>query len=490
VSLIRQTAWASAAAIALALSRFAIVAIVARRSPAETFGQFAYGQWIVDLAFLVCSLGATGFIGRYLAEYRHDSKVVAAIVRRWRPFAIALPWAAGAAALIGAGVSGLALSPFGMGMLAFWTIANGAWAMQTAALNGMQRFDLIFFANMFAGCVMIAGALLVPVAEGDASALFALMAVCALIGTAIGLNQTFRLAAVAAGPIDGFRWRSASVYAFNVWITAILWNLVWSRGELPIVRTHLGDAGVARYAAALTLFGGAVQAVMMIASGAAPHLTRLWGEGSRTAATSMALALMDVQILAAGAAALALIGLGPELMHLAFGVAYRQDAQVLSVLGIGLLAMAVSGQSHLLQLVTDARFTRNVALLGLVVLLVAAVVLVTTLGITGAAVARAGAMLSMAGATLLATQARWGRTAFSGRNFLIALVAVAISTGVATWLGEERPVWRAITSTVALVALCAMIRNTGGRAVLTTVLARIWRERATGANAPGGTRRS
>ncbi|WP_306581080.1 hypothetical protein, partial [Dokdonella sp.] len=134
MSLIRQTAWAASAAVVLAGSRFVFTAIIARQMSPAVFGQFVYGQWLADLSFLVCSLGATGVIGRYLAEYRSDSRVGSMIVRKWIPYAAGLPFMAGLVSLVGAWISNLSLSTFGATMLMVWAVANGVWAMQTAAL--------------------------------------------------------------------------------------------------------------------------------------------------------------------------------------------------------------------------------------------------------------------------------------------------------------------------------------------------------------------
>ena len=90
----------------------------------------------------------------------------------------------------------------------------------------------------------------------------------------------------------------------NIWITALLWALVWSRGELPIVRAFLGDSGVAHYSAALTLLGGAIAGVSLGIGGVAPQLTRLWGEGKHAEALATARRVMDIQVLLCGGAAL------------------------------------------------------------------------------------------------------------------------------------------------------------------------------------------
>jgi O-antigen/teichoic acid export membrane protein len=420
MSLLRHSAWAAAAAITLTVSRFAFAAIVARRLVQAAYGQYAYGQWLIDLAFLVCSLGATGAVSRYAAEFRHDAGLLAAFFRRWRPFALGLPWVGSLAVLAGVWLSGMALTPFALVMLACWAVANGMWAMQTAALTGLQRFDLIFAANAFAGLVIVTGALLLPLVPSDPGRLFGLMALASGGGAVVGLSITFRQGKVQVDAIESARWRTIRGYAMNIWVTALLWSLVWSRGEMPIVRGYLGDVGVAHYAPALTLFGGAVQGVMLGVAGVAPQLTRLWGEGRQAQAVATARAVMNVQLLLSAGAALVLICLGPELVTLAFGKAYVDAAKPLAIFGLGLVAMSVSLQNHLLQIATDARFTRNTTLLGLLLLFSTAFLLIPRLGLDGAALARGGTLVALAGISSLAVVHRWGRKATSARNLTIA----------------------------------------------------------------------
>ena len=162
----------------------------------------------------------------------------------------------------------------------------------------------------------------------------------------------------------------------NMWLTALLTSLVWSRGEYPFVRAVLGDEGLARYAAPMTLFAGSVQLVMLGTAGVAPYLTDLWGRGRRESAIALARWLMSLQLLFCCLAALALTLLDGELLGLAFGAEYRDNDHVLPILSVGLIALAVSAPNHLLQLATDARFNRNFIVVGVLLLFLLALLLI------------------------------------------------------------------------------------------------------------------
>ena len=473
MSLVRHSASAAAAAIILAGSRFTLAAVLARELSLSAFGQFAYGQWLVDISFLMCSLGVTAAAGRYFAEYRHDPLLLSAVALRWRRYALGLPLAAGLAAGAGSWVSGMAMDPTATVWLAIWTFLSGLWAMQTAALTGLQRFNRILLANLVTGIVMVCGALVWPLPASDPANAFTLMAFATGTGVAFSATRIGGRPPAARRGIEITRWRSIRSFAANMWITALLWSLVWSRGEMPIVRAYLGDLGVAHYAAALTVFGGAIQAVMMAVSGLAPHLTRLWGEGRRPEAIALARKAMDLQLLACGLGSVWLACLSPELMGIAFGAAYRGQAGILVILSVGLLAMAVSAQNHLLQLATDARFNRNSTLVGLGVLLTFAVWLVIGFGLPGAAFARTLATSALAGMSLAVARSHFGRGAYSPWN-VGAVVVLAVSSGLLTLGSPDATLpLRACAALGASALLGAAVRHADGRALGSAMLVRL-----------------
>jgi O-antigen/teichoic acid export membrane protein len=275
-----------------------------------------------------------------------------------------------------------------------------------------------------------------------------------------------------------------------MWITALLWSLVWSRGEMPIVRGHLGDLGIAHYAAALTLFGGAIQAVMLAVSGLAPHLTRLWGEGRRPEAIALARDVMDVQLLACGLGSVWLACVSPELMGTAFGAAYRDQAANLVILSVGLVAMAPSAHNHLLQIATDARFSRNSTIVGLVVLLASALLLVSGFGLAGAAFARTLAMSVLAGVTLAVARSYFGSGAFSLRNLTIVWILAISSTTLALWCPDASLPFRAFMAFATSSLLFAGVHNANGHVLASAILKRLRHQVRLAHRAESSTRRA
>lgn len=458
----RQALLAALAAITLTGARFAASAIAARRLSQADFGQFAYVMWLVDIAFLVCSLGATGAVGRYAAEFRSDPEQLAAFMHRWRRWAAGLPLLAGLAAVLGVWLSGMPHDSASLTLVALWAAVQGRWAMQTAALTGGQRFDAILRANVLAGVVMLSGMVLLPLGASGLPLVFALMATSGCVGALTGTSHVRQLGTGAIATLSPETWRSIRRYAANIWLTAMLWAFVWSRGEFPIVRLYLGDEGVAAYAAAMTLFGGAVQAVMLGVSGVAPQLTRLWGEGRAQEALETARRVMAMQLAACGVAALALICFGSEVITMAFGERYRDGSGVLVVLSVGLVSLTLSTQNHILQIATDARFNRNTSLLGLVALMLLAFALTPSLGIEGAALARASTMGLLAVISVIVARRHWG----GGAVALDALVVTWILCGVvglaAYAIGDQLIGVRITAFLLGLTTLTATLRRNDG----------------------------
>jgi len=407
-SLKKDAFWSAGAAIVLTGSRFALAAVLARRLSQEAFGQYAYAQWLVDISFLLFAFGATGAVSRYAAEYRHDTALLSRFLRTWRRYALLLPLGAGLVSVFGSYVSQLALPPSGIVCLAVWTVSSGLWAMQTAALTGLQRFDLVFRANVVAAMTMIIGALFLPLDSTDPSRALLLMACASFMGAAIGYNAVSKAVNSSKICLKKNESRHIVRYAINIWLTAILWNIVWSRGEIPIVRAYLGDGDLAKYSVALTLMGGAIAGVMLGVGGLAPQVTRFWGEGCRNKAIDLCRKVMDIQLLTCSTASHVLVWMGPELLYFSFGENYTDSANVLYILALILPTMALSLHNHLLQIATDSQFNRNCSIVGLIILMILAIVSVPHFGILGAAVSRVTAILIMSSLTFFVFFKKFG----------------------------------------------------------------------------------
>lgn len=466
MSLRTQAAWAAAASVVVAVSRFMLLAILSRKLDLVGFGRFAYVQWLIDISFLVAALGTNGAASRYLAELSGDIAKLARFIRIWLPFAVLLPCVGAVIASVIA-LYRMELHPGEVAYLILWGLSNGVWAMQTAALSGLQRFDLIFAANSIAAIIMIVGASMMTTGAADVTQVYLVMTLSCLTAFVVGVRELLGIwRRVEPSELVEAERRSAAHYALNIWITALLWNLVWSRGEVPLVREYLGDAALARYSVALTLLGGAISGVMLGVSGVAPQVTRYHGDGRVGDAVSICRRVGDWQLLICSCAALALIWLGPELLQVAFGKHYVDSRLSLCLLALGLPAMSLSMHNHLLQVRTNARFNRNSTLAGLFILVASAMLLVPAFGIEGAAAARAATMLVLAAVSLFAFATHFGSNGIGLRNLLVVACIYLLSITLLFALPQLQFTSRIPILVVSWLVLFALIRDESGSAAL------------------------
>ncbi len=471
MTLLRSSVWAILSALFLAGSRFAVNAVLARRLSIEEFGLYAYSQWLVDLGFMVCAFGVPSLATRYFAEYRDAPNLLSSFVIQWRRYARILPWITSAIVLLGSVLSQIKLTNLGAVALAIWGLTNGIWAMQTAALAGMQRFDLLLGSNAIYILILLGAILGLPKHLFSHETLFAIAAVASATAASIGYKRT-------QSPMSGIEsngelpMKEIKTYALNVWISGLLASLVWSRGEFPLVRQMLGDVSVAHYTAALTVFGGVIQAVMLCVSGVAPHLSRMWGGGSKSEVIELARTIMDIQLLLAGASSLVIVLYGDVLISFLFTSKYEDAAAPLAILGLGLVAFAVSSQSYLLQLATEARFNRDSIFIGLLVLYVGVFVMTPTFGLMGAAFSRTVALLSMGGLTMLHSVKRWGRASVSISNFCFVLLILGVAIMIKQTIKLEGTGIR-LSILISLLGVVIFVLRAPSR---TFVVVKVWQQ--------------
>ena len=471
MSLIRKSLLSAVAAMALSGGRFLLMSVLARRLPTLALGQFAYAQWLIDMAFLLCTFGVNGASSRYIAEYAHDPSRTSTFIRRWLPWAILLPVLAGVGVLAGARISHLALTRSEFILLGIWAVTNGWWVMQTASLYGHQRYDLVLKANLMFAAVTIAGVLMISSQRAPLAPLFATMILATLLAFGFGFQKNVTsISSAEKGGKEALPWASIRTYAINTWLTSLLGALVWSRGELPLVRMDLGDQAVARYSVSLVLYFGAMQGVMLWTSGIAPHLTAEWGRGNKTGAVILARKFSDIHLLVSGGTALVVACFGREFLGWCFGSTYRTSAPILGILVLGLIALSASIQNHLLQIDTDARFTRNTSIAGLVCLYLFAWLLIPRFGLAGAASSRYLTLWVMFLVSIAYAWKAWGRATFSLPNLLVSVTPV--SAAYLLMLGGATIVVRLLMATLGLVWLGLLIRGEGGTPVVWEVLGR------------------
>jgi len=223
---------------------------------------------------------------------------------------------------------------------------------------------------------------------------------------------------------------------------------------------------VAQYAVAITTYAAAIQGVMLGLGGVGAHLTSLWGQGRKEEAVSLSRSVMDLQLTVIGSGALVLLVFGDQLVEFVYSASYAAAAPSLRVLTLGLLSFSVSTQSQLLQIETNARFNRNSLLVGVALLYILVAELIYDWGIVGAAVARSGAMIFIAIATLT-----WSVKVFGSRSVSFANIAAVACVLVAVFaiqirVGSLSFMERSALFLISCGALLLVLRNQNGEQIL------------------------
>lgn len=462
VSLKSHAFYSAGAALIGAATRFLILMLLARLFPQAQVGQFVYVLFLVDLSFLFVSFGMNGVASRYLAEYASAPEHRARFFVWWCRRSLWVLPAAGAAVVLAAMASGLAMPPAALAAIALWAMAYAAQALILAAFVGLQRFDQVFAVSAIGAVAALTAVLLAVFMSLPLAGLYALMAVACLISLIASLRVFSPLwhEGRSASEPAGF-WTGVASYSLNMWLTVFLLALVWSRGELPVVRHWLGDVALAHYGVALSIMAGLMTAVMLGISGFAVQVTRLWGEGRKTDAYALCRKVSEWQMVIAALGAAFVVCFNKELVTLVFGEAYADSAAFLAVMVCGVPVMALAMQNHLIQIKTDGRFSRNVAVLGVIVLLALAVSFVPYAGGSGAALARAVTMGLMGASSIAYVLMRMDAAALP--RYPIAFVMLIPAAALGFLFGGEYAEGRAVVFLVCLllVMMCCVLAHVG-----------------------------
>ena len=139
--------------------------------------------------------------------------------------------------------------------LAFgWSVGSGLLICGSRT-PGLQRFDILFLASLLMSLPTYVMCVWNPVyLTLELVLIFMLISFIApnLIGTKVISN----ICSTRTATIDGQLTNIIVLYALNLWVVMLLWNLMWYRGEIPFVRMYHGDTGLGQYSASITIFGG------------------------------------------------------------------------------------------------------------------------------------------------------------------------------------------------------------------------------------------
>lgn len=472
-------------AVTFAGLRFVFTVLCGRTLDLSTFGRYAFTAWIVEMSFLVMSFGGAAVASRFLAAGQHDDRYIGVFIRKWYPFAVLFAILAGVVASAASHAFADIHGVIEYALVAIWSLTFAFLALQTAVLTGLSRFDLLLTGALVGGAAQIVSLLLLSTSSPTLSS-----AICAaILGNAVtfafGLHFTYRKAAAgrvetgsreSAKTVDALRQsgeKDIRDYALNMWVTALLASIVWSRGEVPLLQYFVGAEAVGRYVMALTLYAGAVTVITIIGTGAAPRITHLISTGADIDALGVARRISDIQLVVVSVMLCFIALFGHEVAVLVFGRAASGIEEVLFLLLFGLGAFSVSSYNHYVQVKSNGTVTRNAMAASAVFLFGASAILIVCFGTHGAAIARAST-LAMVSAAIFFYVVRYCREArISWTNIAWAHAIPSVTFGAVLMIDDLSVGLRSAAFAAALFLIRSLIVHDNGRPVADETIRRL-----------------
>lgn len=473
VSLIRNTTWSAAAAIVLTGGRFLLTVYLANKLGVSEFGKFAFSQWLVDMVFLSLAFGLPGSGSRFFAEFRTQSANLLAFERWFLPRSLVVVVAVAVASpLVALAFNGEVDLKFAL-LQAGWSASAAVWALLLARAQGLQQFKRVAMSNGVYVVIALTGCALLP-KEGvhvtSAMLLVMIATLAAALTTWLPLPMSESKRASEGTDLN---LRMLKIFGMNIWITSLVGALVWSRGELVIVRSELGVSDVAIYSIALSLVGIATQGLMLLTGPLGPHLTQMWGAGKHEEAINLCRRITDMLMLTAGILSIFLMAFAPELIRFTFGPTYAEAKVSLAILGLGTIGLASAAANHLLQIKTNGVFARNANFIGAFGLFAAAIPMVNAVGIDGAAMSRVFIQISVGVMTLYFAHRLVSVNSVNWIN--LAKIGLVIFVAVIFNFMEGHALYiRALTFCLSALIIVFWLRDDDGSFIYSSLLNRFY----------------
>jgi len=474
MSLFKQNVWAIGAAVITAGSRFFVTTLLASKVGQSSFGVFVYTQWSIEIFYLVFSFGTSGAISRYVAEYQNNFHLQNKFIIAWTKYALMLVCISAITNTAYYIILNNDTKIVTIALIFIWALEVGASSLMNAINIGFQKFDLIFKVNLINSVLMVAGVLMLNDRTSDINILFFLMIFSLIFGLILNFIKIYNYINIKNNKlyteeVVHLNYRKIWKYSINIWISTLIASLLWSRGELPIIKNILGVNAVAEYSIALSLFAGLQQAVMLGISALSPHISKMWGERSDYDVVIFAREIMNIQLLISSMLSLFAIIYSEQVVSLILPKIYENTSFLLSIFCLSLLALSTSCYSQVLQLKTDATFNRNSTVISLVLLYFLSYTLTTTFGITGSAIARFIAMVFIAVVTMFHIVKYWGISTIPIFNILFITIILSLTFFVINYIKIDI-IQKSILFLTLIFILIYNIKDINGNKVLFIII--------------------
>lgn len=476
MSFIRNTTWSAAGSFTNAFGRMAVMVVLARRLGPEMFGLFVFVQWLIDMTFLIYTVGLPGVATRFFPQSTGNGMGRIPGFHRWflQVGALAVLLTSCFATLVA-----LAFSDLGNAApivaVTFWAATSSIWGVLGARTQGLLQFKRFAASSVIFVVVALVG-LALPQEGSDLFGAMLALAAANLAAGACCATNIFDVGLISRDePLAEEQLQLIRSYATNVWLTSIAISLVWSRGEISLVKGYLGDMAVGYYSVGLTISGIVNQGMSLLTGALWPQIARTWDNGDRDELLRLSNVVTKLLMLVVGVFAGFVICFAPYIIVLLFGEGFLQSSKLVLILAFGAMGLP-SGCAHLvIQAATHGKFSRDVNLAGGVALFGAAIVLIPLYGIEGAAAARSAIQIGVGILTLAWLGRVLGYSADTRQNLRSFLLLVTLAGGLAVLLsvGTEFHIWSLCAFFVVYCGLVYAICSRGWEAGVLRELRRL-----------------
>jgi O-antigen/teichoic acid export membrane protein len=383
------------------LGAFSSNIIIARLLGVEGNGVVAFAVWLATVAAIVCDLGASGALIRYLPELqtRGTQQDVSALT--WFLFRrLAL-----ATALVGLGLclyAGIAWyadfagsnwqlsgSDFGSQPL-IWILVSAATAAQTfvgfvnGGLQGFQNFTLAARVAIWSACLRVLATLILTALFGVIGAILA-----SIIAGLVPLSLLPRMLGHSQSVVRPELKQRVRRYMWESWASYILTAIVASRLEIVFLQVSWGTKAVSFYAIGVSFANLATTGTILLAGALLPYLSQ-HSDADQVTLRAVYSRAMRLIALVMFPGCLGLAAIMPRLLPLLYGSDFNAAAPVTVLLVATSVLSAVTTVTMIYLLAMErTRFLFVTGASTVLLVATAGLTIIPAFGPEGAALSRA-----------------------------------------------------------------------------------------------------
>lgn len=373
------------------VGRLLATILLARFLGVERFGSYIFILWLVEMSYLICSVGLAGAATRFYPQ------TIAQFDGPEKNFGNWYFWRALISLLLSACFSVFAVASFSgnagltlYSIIFIFSLVSSAYLLLVARSQGLFQFKYYAVASVVQNIITVLGVMVLGRAIKVHD--FFLLAIASQLAAILILVRPIVVKSVHLQFLPFNKSKTFDVYSKNIWLTNIGSALLWSRGELPLVKSQYGDFFVGFYSVALTLSGLVNQAVNILTGALWPQIAKMW-EVDRRELEKLFFATTSLLLFTASLAAAFLIIFSDYLILLIFGEQYGESINLVVLLSVGTLGLTSASGNMIMQASSNGAFSRNITFVGIFLLFTSVTVMMSLYGIQGAAAAKSATQI-------------------------------------------------------------------------------------------------